>query len=204
MASSQSEEEKSPVAQAPGLSGLSSDSHQGAFTLTSLTKRWGGWNEVVLGNPRSAGKVGDFTFIWCSHWAKMQHLAPALCSQHAAQTRCKAANMTKGHLSISAEVRLPRPELVAFLAGSLCARRPGRLARRSTAATVELLVDADQHGIDEIKEAIEFLQKQGEVVNTRVFAAPGRSQNKKWARFLRKPRMRFERATRQIPAHDRT
>ena len=129
------------------------------------------------------------------------HVAPALCSQYGARTPWKVSNR---HRWIGAEFGLLRPEPVALLVGSLVACRPVRVARWSTAATVELLVDADQHGIDEIKEAIESLQKQGEVVNTRVFAAPGRSQNKKWARFLRKPRMRFERATRQIPAHDRT
>ena len=72
--------------------------------------------------------------------------------------------------------------------------RPVRVARRSTPNTVELLVDADVHGIDEIKEAMQFLRNEGEAVRTRVFAAPGRLQNKKWARFLKKPGISLEQA----------
>ena len=88
---------------------------------------------------------------------------------------------------------------MAALAAPLCARRPVRVVRSSKSATVELLVDADAHSIDEIKEAIQLLEKQRGPVRARVFAPPGRSQNKKWARFLKEPGVSFEQAGRQIP-----
>ena len=126
-------------------------------------------------------------FISCSRWAKM-HPVPTICSPHAAP----AWKATSHHLWIDSEFWLPRPELVAALAGSLCARRSLTVAGSSKSATVELLVDADQHGIDDIKEAIQLLQNEGEVVHTQVFAPPGRSQNKRWARFMKKPGVSFE------------
>ena len=122
------------------------------------------------------------------------HPAPALGSQHAAQTRWRA---TGRHGWTGAEFGLlPRPEFVAALAAPLCARRPVRVVRSSKSATVELLVDADAHGIDEIKEAIQLLEKQGGPVRARVFAPPGRSQNKRWAELFKMPGISFHAASR--------
>ena len=58
-------------------------------------------------------------------------------------------------------------------------------------------MDADVHGINEIKEAIQLLRNEGEVVRTRVFAPPGRRKNKKWACFLKQPDVHFH----PVPRH---
>ncbi|CAK9010808.1 Putative sulfite oxidase [Durusdinium trenchii] len=82
------------------------------------------------------------------------------------------------------------------LAGASCAGMLWRVIffRRSPSsrqARTELLVDADSHSIEEVRQAIHCLEDQGRNVRTAVFAAPGRADKKTWAVFLRNPAVRF-------------
>ena len=67
------------------------------------------------------------------------------------------------------------------LISRFCARSRGLRARSPATA---LLVDADVHGIDLIRQAIRLLEQRGHKVRTEVFAPPQRAHNKEWARFL--------------------
>ncbi|CAE7406142.1 unnamed protein product [Symbiodinium sp. CCMP2592] len=50
---------------------------------------------------------------------------------------------------------------------------------------INLLVDADSHGIDMIQRAIGILQQEkGRLVQTRIYASPARAENSKWKRFF--------------------
>ncbi|CAJ1453175.1 unnamed protein product [Effrenium voratum] len=70
-------------------------------------------------------------------------------------------------------------------------RRAGRAL--SASARSELIVDADAHSISEIQEAISWLQQHsGMHVGISVFAAPGRSENRKWEEFMRTPDVTFQ------------
>ena len=57
--------------------------------------------------------------------------------------------------------------------------------------SVELLVDADCHSIQEVRDSVTKLERKGYVVRTTVFAPPGRLKNKDWRALLAKPRMNF-------------
>ena len=85
------------------------------------------------------------------------------------------------------------------LAGAVAARlvgrrqsvRYGRVQQASKTRT-ELLVDADQHSIEMIREAISCLKSQGRQVHTKVFAPPGRTRSKKWQQFMKDPKIKFQ------------
>ena len=56
----------------------------------------------------------------------------------------------------------------------------------------ELLVDGDSFSIGDIKRAIYLLKQQGRQVQTKVFTWPRRTDNKKWAQFLKEPNISFQ------------
>ena len=55
----------------------------------------------------------------------------------------------------------------------------------------ELLVDADLHSVDEIRQAISRLEDEAGVVQTKIFAAPARKDNKKWGRLMQETGITF-------------
>ena len=55
----------------------------------------------------------------------------------------------------------------------------------------ELLVDADTHGIDEIRSGIELLKLEMGAVHTTIFASPGRSRNTKWQKLFQEAAVSF-------------
>ena len=65
----------------------------------------------------------------------------------------------------------------------------------------ELLVDADNHSIEQIREAMKVLRDDGQEVRTTVFAPPGRVENKKWGKFLQEPGIAFEPVLRRVDIH---
>lgn len=79
--------------------------------------------------------------------------------------------------------------LGCFCGAQLLGRR--RVAVRSS--RIELLVDADQSSIEDIRQAIRRLKVEGPgKIRTTIFAAPGRIENKKWCRFLREPGIKLQ------------
>ena len=70
------------------------------------------------------------------------------------------------------------------------AGRFDQVARASSPIT-ELLVDADRGSIELFKHATSRLKNMGGHVRTHVFAAPRRTENKKWREFLEEPGITF-------------
>ena len=56
---------------------------------------------------------------------------------------------------------------------------------------VKLLVDADSHSVEDIKDVINSLEETGKVVYTTVFAEPRRINNKKWSQFFQDGKITF-------------
>ena len=71
-----------------------------------------------------------------------------------------------------------------------------RLTRRT--ASTELLVDADIHGIDEIRQAINLLNEKDSQVRTTLFAPPRRVENKRWSEFVKEPGVVYEPVRRSL------
>lgn len=67
-----------------------------------------------------------------------------------------------------------------------------------------LLVDADTHSIEQIREALMCLRGEGGEVRAKLFGPPGRAENKKWARFLREPNITFRPVLRPDRRSDRS
>ena len=67
------------------------------------------------------------------------------------------------------------------------------LARRRSfdKLETELLVDADVHSIDEVRDAMKVLGRSGQQVSTTIFAEPGRERNNKWRQLFRDPNVVF-------------
>ena len=62
----------------------------------------------------------------------------------------------------------------------------------ATAQPTDLLVDGDSYSITEVQDAIELLQKRGHAqVQTTVYAAPGRKENRRWRDFFKSPFISF-------------
>ena len=69
--------------------------------------------------------------------------------------------------------------------------------------TFELLVDGDVHSIREIQEAINYLNSISSTstkCHTRIFAPPGRAENKKWSSFMRRSDITFCAVQRAVEA----
>ena len=56
----------------------------------------------------------------------------------------------------------------------------------------ELLIDADTHGIPEIRSAIKLLEHEGSAVRSTIFAWPGLLQNRHWQELSEKPNISFQ------------
>lgn len=54
-----------------------------------------------------------------------------------------------------------------------------------------LLVDADVHSVEEIRQAISRLKDEGGLVRTKIFAEPARQDNKKWGRLIKEQGVAF-------------
>lgn len=86
----------------------------------------------------------------------------------------------------------------SLLAGSfVIGRHKGRKSMSrglvlAASCTTQLLVDADVHSIQLIRQAIKLLKDEGRQVQTTLFAPPGRVKNKKWGTFMQEPRIKFE------------
>ena len=70
-------------------------------------------------------------------------------------------------------------------------RRSARTRLTRLTASTELLVDADAHGIDEIRQAISLLNERDSPVQTTLFAPPRRVENKRWSDFVKEPGVVF-------------
>ena len=94
--------------------------------------------------------------------------------------------------------------LPVLIAGSLavramrqrigCRRDRGRrvVMAASPRMQTKLLVDADSHGIELLRDANSLLKRNSQEVHTTVFAPPGRTDNKRWAEFLQEPGISFQ------------
>ena len=93
------------------------------------------------------------------------------------------------HLAdMPAEARMFYDERTSRMgAGRVRARLKAKKAMKA-----ELLVDGDQRGIEATKEAVEQLQTEGWTVKTTVYAAPGRSDNKKWKSFFSQSNLSYK------------
>lgn len=83
--------------------------------------------------------------------------------------------------------------LGSFLFGSRKCRRstPGAVAIGAVRRT-ELLVDADVHSREQIRQGMALLQDEGRQIHATLFAAPRRVENKEWHLFMNEPNMSFE------------
>lgn len=128
------------------------------------------------------------------------NISPALPHEHHLEKRWATAD--RQHSCGTACQRCPW-HLLALGAlgssGSLTARtsarrdlggRCSRVALRSSRA--ELLVDGDVHTMDEIREAIAYLEIGGRHVRTRFFCEPERADNKKWKEFFKDMNIEFQ------------
>ena len=61
----------------------------------------------------------------------------------------------------------------------------------AASAKIQLLVDADVHGIEVIRQGISCLEKEGYEVHTLLFAPPRRESNRNWKRFISEPGVIF-------------
>ena len=86
----------------------------------------------------------------------------------------------------------------ALLHGRARRCRSQRVVRRissdqpSWIRRTELLVDADVHSIEEIRQAIDLLEKRGPKVETTLFAAPGLVESTKWRQFVQETGVFFQ------------
>ena len=69
---------------------------------------------------------------------------------------------------------------------------PGSRTQFCLRLHTDFLVDADIHSIHEIRSAIRTLREEGEVVKTKLFAAPGRAENSRWREFFEEPGISFQ------------
>lgn len=74
-------------------------------------------------------------------------------------------------------------------------RRSARTRLTRLTASTELLVDADLHSIDEIRQAISLLKERDSQVQATLFAPPRRVENKRWFEFVQEPGVVF------LPVH---
>ena len=77
-------------------------------------------------------------------------------------------------------------------------RRSARTRLTRLTASTELLVDADLHGIDQIRQAISLLNERDSQVRTTLFAPPRRVQNTRWSEFLKEPGVVLETVLRSV------
>ena len=68
-------------------------------------------------------------------------------------------------------------------------------------AKTELLVDADNHSIEQIRQAMSLLKDEGQEVAATIFAPPRRMENKQWRAFLQENEISFEPVMRRVDIH---
>eukprot|EP00435_Cladocopium_sp_Y103_P009582 s256_g2.t1 len=119
--------------------------------------------------------------------------SPLLLHLRVLRHRCQWQNLPTGSRGISSWNRWgPKWPPGAFL-GSQAANYHTGLPFPVVPASskIHLLVDADAHGIDVIRQGISCLEKEGYEVHTLPFAPPGRESNRKWKRFISEPGVTF-------------
>ena len=77
-------------------------------------------------------------------------------------------------------------------------RRSARTRLTRLTASTELLVDADIHGIDQIRQAISLLNERDSQVRTTLFAPPRRVENQRWSEFVKEPGIVLEPVLRSL------
>lgn len=117
--------------------------------------------------------------------------APLLLHLQVLSHGCQWQNLLKGSRSISSWNRWgPKCPPGSFL-GSQAAKYQTGFPEVAASAKIQLLVDADQHGIEVIRQGISCLEKEGYEVHTLLFAPPRRESNRKWKRFISEPGVTF-------------
>eukprot|EP00438_Fugacium_kawagutii_P003678 Skav224248 [mRNA] locus=scaffold939:1520066:1521858:- [translate_table: standard] len=103
----------------------------------------------------------------------------------------------KGDLGSDGKLGIVKVLSSALIAGSFVRawqqHRRSRSSDRVIAASykTELLVDADSHSVERIKQAMSLLKDEGHEVETTVFASPRIIENKKWCRLMKAPDITF-------------
>lgn len=77
-------------------------------------------------------------------------------------------------------------------------RRSARTRLTRLTASTELLVDADSHSIDLIRQAISLLNERDSQVQTTLFAPPRRVENERWNEFVKEPGVVFSPVHRSV------
>lgn len=88
--------------------------------------------------------------------------------------------------------------LSLFIVGFGAQRRPARTRLTRLTASTELLVDADSHSIDLIRQAISLLNERDSQVQTTLFAPPRRVENERWSEFVKEPGVVFSPVHRSV------
>lgn len=79
-----------------------------------------------------------------------------------------------------------------FLMGQTWSRSKSRAVAFQASRRTQLLVDADIHSIESIKQGMNLLKVKGRPVQATLFAAPGRIENKQWSQFMTEPGIKFQ------------
>lgn len=117
--------------------------------------------------------------------------APLLLHRQVLSQGCQWKNLLKGSRSISSWNRWgPKCPPGSFL-GSQVAKYQTGFPEVAASAKIQLLVDADVHGIEVIRQGISCLEKEGYEVHTLLFAPPRRESNRNWKRFISEPGVTF-------------
>jgi hypothetical protein len=117
--------------------------------------------------------------------------APLLLHLQVLSHGCQWQNLLKGSHGISSWNRWgPKCPPGSFL-GSQAAKYQTGFPEVAASAKIQLLVDADVHGIEVIRQGISCLEKEGYEVHTLLFAPPRRESNRNWKRFISEPGVIF-------------
>eukprot|EP00438_Fugacium_kawagutii_P003675 Skav224245 [mRNA] locus=scaffold939:1465982:1467977:- [translate_table: standard] len=60
------------------------------------------------------------------------------------------------------------------------------------ASRTKLLIDADSHSIEQMKQAVSLLKNEGQEVETTIFAPPRMVENRKWCQLMKAPDVTFQ------------
>ena len=83
-------------------------------------------------------------------------------------------------------------------------QRAASILQKASRAAVELLVDADRHSLQEVRDGIGMLRQispDGKSIRTSIFAAPRRRENKTWQQFFNEPGVHFRPVVRRLAQH---
>ncbi|CAE7590480.1 APY1 [Symbiodinium sp. CCMP2592] len=137
-------------------------------------------------------------------WPSSTHATVAECRRKVSVLSCQdLANAARCLARLGAtDLQLPAASIFLSSAALVSTPRSARrkaLGRRFRCAALpgkftgftNLLVDADVHSIDHIRDAICELEKMKQVVHTTIFAEPGRNSNKRWNELFQDKRILF-------------